>query len=178
MWRRCKATRRISWEAIRCVRSRMSTTVVKSALEALSGVAVTKLSNATNRQEWQVTFQGSLAGTNVAQTTVATGSLTTMGCGPTAIQETDTQGGTSNEVKTVTLSNATDGVFRLAFGGMPRYRHSRLNRNRTDVIQQRQVDDLRRHRFRFAACDDPRRALAPKRTQTRLARACFRANCG
>ncbi|MFO0903211.1 MAG: RHS repeat-associated core domain-containing protein [Pirellulales bacterium] len=109
-----QTTSNLAWNA--------SAADVKSALEALSGVgsgnvAVTKLSNATNRQEWQVTFQGSLAGTNVAQTTVATGSLTTMGGGPTAIQATDTQGGTNDEVQTVTLSNATDGVFRLAFGG-------------------------------------------------------------
>ena len=40
-----------------------------------------------------------------------------MGGGPSAVQATDVQGGTNDEVQTVTLSNATDGVFRLAFGG-------------------------------------------------------------
>ena len=32
------------------------------------------------------------------------------------MQATDVQVGTNDEVQTVTLSNATDGVFRLAFG--------------------------------------------------------------
>ena len=37
--------------------------------------------------------------------------------GPSDVQATDVQGGTNDEVQTVALSNATDGVFRLAFGG-------------------------------------------------------------
>ena len=39
-----------------------------------------------------------------------------MGGGPSAVQATDVQGGTNDEVQTVALSNATDGEFRLAFG--------------------------------------------------------------
>ena len=109
-----QTTSNLAWNA--------SAADVQAALEALSGVgsgnvAVSKLSNATNHQEWRLTFVGSLAGTNVGQTTVATGALTTMGGGPSAVQATDVQGGTNDEVQTVTLSNATDGVFRLAFGG-------------------------------------------------------------
>jgi YD repeat-containing protein len=68
-------------------------------------------------QEWEITFAAGLAGTNVAQTTVDSNSVTGMGT-ITDIEATDTQGGSTNdEVQTVTLANEDDGVLRLAFHG-------------------------------------------------------------
>ena len=62
-------------------------------------------------------FAAGLAGTNVAQTTVDSSSVTGMGT-ITDIEATDTQGGSTNdEVQTVTLANEDDGVLRLAFHG-------------------------------------------------------------
>jgi hypothetical protein len=101
-----------------------SAATVKSALEALSSIgtgniAVTKTQDTSTAQEWKLTFQGSLGGANQSQTTINTANVTTMGGSPTNIQATDTNGAASgqNEVQVVTLSNATDGTIRLAFGG-------------------------------------------------------------
>ncbi len=75
-------------------------------------MTVVKTQNTTT-QEWQLTFQGALGGTNVSQVTITC----TIMPPPSTIQATDTQGGTAtNEVQTVTLSNATGGTFRLTFG--------------------------------------------------------------
>jgi hypothetical protein len=59
-----QTTTGIAWNA--------SAATVQSALEALSNigvgdVAVTKVQDATQAQEWQITFQGALASTNVVQ---------------------------------------------------------------------------------------------------------------
>ncbi len=96
---------------------------VQSALEALSNigsgdVAVIKTQDDLNSvQEWKLTFQGNLAGTNVAQNTIDASGVWMMGS-PTDIEVTDTQGsGSQDEVQTVTLSNATGGTFRLALDG-------------------------------------------------------------
>jgi RHS repeat-associated protein len=98
-----------------------SAATVQSALEGLSSigsgnVSVTKLHATSTKQEWQIAYAGSLAGTNVAQMTINTSSVTTMMGPPTEIEATDIAGGGSgNEEQTVTLSNATGGSFRLAF---------------------------------------------------------------
>ncbi|MEX0818577.1 MAG: hypothetical protein WD070_03260 [Pirellulaceae bacterium] len=99
-----------------------SDATVQSALEALSNidageVTVTKTREGMDTEEWQLIFAGELAGTNVAQTTVDSSNVTGMGT-VTDIEATDIQGGTTNdEVQTVTLANADDGTFRLAFQG-------------------------------------------------------------
>jgi RHS repeat-associated protein len=100
-----------------------SAATVQTALQGLStigsgNVAVTKTQDTMSAQVWQVTFQGSLAGANQSQITINAGSVTAM-MTRTDIQATDTEGGTgsNNEVQVVTLSNATDGTFRLAFAG-------------------------------------------------------------
>jgi YD repeat-containing protein len=96
---------------------------VRTALEGLStigtgNVAVEKLSDTNMRQEWKVTFQGTLAGTNVNQLTINISGITTMPGTPVKIEATHTQGSTgTNEVQTVTLNNVTAGTFRLAFNG-------------------------------------------------------------
>jgi RHS repeat-associated protein len=98
-----------------------SAATVQSALEGLSSigsgnVSVTKLHATSTKQEWQINYAGSLAGTNVAQMTINASSVTTMMGPPTKIEATDTQGGGSgSEDQTVTLSNATGGSFRLSF---------------------------------------------------------------
>jgi RHS repeat-associated protein len=99
-----------------------SAATVQTALEALSNVAagdvtVTKTGDTMGAQEWTLTFGGALAETNLNQTTVD--STNVMGMGTiTDTEATDTQGGTTNdEVQTVTLTNADDGTFRLAFAG-------------------------------------------------------------
>jgi RHS repeat-associated protein len=91
---------------------------VLAALENLSNIGVGDVAVAKTQsgqtQEWQVTFQGALAASNVSQITINTGGLTPA---PSAIQTTDTQGSAGNaEVQTVTLSGATGGTFRLTFG--------------------------------------------------------------
>jgi YD repeat-containing protein len=100
-----------------------SAATVQTALQGLStigsgNVVATKTQSTMTAQEWQVTFQGSLAGTNQNQITINAGSVTAM-MTRTDIQTTDTEGGTgsNNEVQVVTLSNATGGEFRLAFAG-------------------------------------------------------------
>jgi RHS repeat-associated protein len=96
---------------------------VQTALEGLSSVGsgnvvATKTQSTMTAQEWQVTFQGSLAGANQSQITINAGSVTAM-MTRTDIQATDTEGGSgsNNEVQVVTLASATDGTFRLAFAG-------------------------------------------------------------
>ena len=95
---------------------------VQSALEALSNVApgdvvVTKTQDTTQAREWTLAFQGALAGSNLVQTTIDISNIRGFGT-KTKIEATDVQGGTGgNEVQAVTLSNATGGTFRLAFGG-------------------------------------------------------------
>jgi RHS repeat-associated protein len=100
-----------------------SAATVQTALQGLStigsgNVVATKTQSTMTAQEWQVTFQGSLAGTNQNQITINAGSVTAM-MTRTDIQTTDIEGGTgsNNEVQVVTLSNATGGEFRLAFAG-------------------------------------------------------------
>ena len=99
-----------------------SAATVQAALEGLSSigsgnVSVTKSQNTSTAQEWTVTFQGTLGGANQSQITIDTTNV--FAFGKSNIQATDTQGGSgsNNEVQVVTLSNATDGTFRLAFGG-------------------------------------------------------------
>ncbi len=93
---------------------------VQSALAALSNIgsgniSVSKTSDTNTSRLWQLTFQGSLAGTNVSQVTVNS-SVTSMGFPATVQQTTVTQGGSgTNEQQTVTVSNATGGTFRLAY---------------------------------------------------------------
>ena len=100
-----------------------SAATVQSALEALSNigvgdVTVTKLQDTTTAQEWRITFTGALAAANQSQVTINSSGVTVMGI-KTDIQATDTNGqpATTDEVQTITLSNATGGTFRLAFGG-------------------------------------------------------------
>jgi RHS repeat-associated protein len=96
---------------------------VQIALEALStvgsgNVVVTKLQDVPSAQEWQLTFQGAKAGDSVVQTTIDSSNIQTVMDPPSDIQLTDIQGGiTTNEVHTVTLSNANGGTFHLAFVG-------------------------------------------------------------
>ena len=96
---------------------------VQAALESLStvgtgNVLVTTTQDGSFTKEWQLQFTGTLAGTDVAQTTVDSSSIQMMGT-PSDIELTDTQGGGTgrDEVQVVTLSNATDGTFRLALDG-------------------------------------------------------------
>ena len=109
-----QTTSSIAWDA--------TAATVQTALEALSNidagdVSVYKTQDTTGTQEWQLTFAGDLADTNVAQTTVD--STNVVGFGTiTDIEATDTSGGTSvDEVQTVTLTNDDGGTFRLAFEG-------------------------------------------------------------
>ena len=97
-----------------------SAATVQTALQGLSSigsgnVSVVKSIGTSASQEWTLTFQGSLAAANQSQVTVNSGSVMGM-MSITNIQATDTQGGNSNEVQTISLSNATAGTFRLAYG--------------------------------------------------------------
>ncbi|MBI2480562.1 MAG: cadherin-like domain-containing protein [Planctomycetia bacterium] len=109
-----QTTSSIAWNA--------DAATLRSALEALSNVeagevSVQKTQADGGTQEWQITFTSGLAGANVAQTTVDTSNVLRAGT-ITEIEATDTSGGTTNdEVQTVTLANADDGTFRLAFQG-------------------------------------------------------------
>ena len=61
--------------------------------------------------------RGRLGGANLAQATIDTSGVWAMG-GLVEIEATDAQGSSgSDEVQSVTLSNATGGTFRLAFEG-------------------------------------------------------------
>jgi RHS repeat-associated protein len=100
-----------------------SAATVQSALEGLASigsgnVSVTKVSETPLNQQWQITFTGSLAAANQSQITINTAGITAMG-GKTDVQATDQNGqpSTTDEVQSVTLSNATGGSFRLAFLG-------------------------------------------------------------
>ncbi|MFN0020615.1 MAG: putative toxin, partial [Pirellulaceae bacterium] len=100
-----------------------SAATVQSALEGLASigsgnVSVVKTTDTSTSKIYTVTFQGSLAAANQSQITINTASITAY-VTKTDTQATDTQGGGSgaNEVQVVTLSNATDGTFRLAFAG-------------------------------------------------------------
>ena len=100
-----------------------SAAAVVSALEALSNigvgdVSVTKSRDTLQAQEWTITFTGALAAANQNQITINSSGVSVMGP-KTDIQATDVNGqpATTDEVQTVTLSNATGGTFRLAFGG-------------------------------------------------------------
>ena len=64
---------------------------------------------------YTLTFQATLANTNVSQTTINTSGLS--GYRISEIEATDTAGGTYDEVQTVELDNASGGTFRLAFNG-------------------------------------------------------------
>jgi YD repeat-containing protein len=72
-----------------------SAATVQAALEALSNVdpgevGVVMTFDTFSKKEWQLTFQGDLAGTNVAQTTIDTSSVVFV---PSSeIEATDTQG--------------------------------------------------------------------------------------
>lgn len=95
---------------------------VQSALEALTSigsgnVSVTKLTDTGNKQEWQITFQGALAGVNQAQIDI---NISSLGGFPSysEIESTTADGhGAQSEIQTLALSNATGGTFRIAFGG-------------------------------------------------------------
>lgn len=100
-----------------------SAATVLSALEGLTSigsgnVSVSKVTDTSNKQEWQITFQGSLAGANQAQVDINITNITNFPASPTEIETTTTQGsGSQSEIQTVALSNATGGTFRIAFGG-------------------------------------------------------------
>jgi YD repeat-containing protein len=138
---------------------------VLAALEALSNigsgdVAVTQTVNTTSAKEWQVTFQGALAASNVSQITISTAGLFPSA---SATEATDTQGSSSNnEVQSVTISNATGGTFRLTFGteqtsaiaydasagngrNGPRSPHRHRQRHRDWLSRRSLHDHLRRH---------------------------------
>lgn len=110
-----QTTSTLTWNA--------SASAVQSALTTLSNIgsgnlAVTKTSDTSSSQIWQLAFQGSLAGTNVSQVTVNS-SVTSMGFPATVQQTTTTQGGGgTNEQQTLTVSNATGGTFRLAYNNV------------------------------------------------------------
>ena len=99
-----------------------SAATVQTALSGLStigtgNISVTKLTNSSTSQTWQLTFQGALAETNVSQVTVDSSGVSAV---PPIdnVQQTDTQGGTAtNEVQSVSLANATGGTFTLSFDG-------------------------------------------------------------
>lgn len=96
---------------------------VQSALEALSNLApgdvsVLKTTDTSTSKIWQITFTGSLAGTNVVQTTIDTGNITHFGGSKTETETTTTAGSATSEVQTVTLGGSpTGGTFKLVFGG-------------------------------------------------------------
>lgn len=100
-----------------------SAATVQSALEGLSSVGsgnvtVTKTTDTSSSQVWTVTFQGSLAGSNVSQITINTSGIYVFFGTVTKTEVTDTQGQSAqNEVQVVTLTNVTGGTFRLAFAG-------------------------------------------------------------
>jgi len=107
-----QTTTSIAWNA--------SATTVQSELEALSNigtgdVAVTKVSDTSLAQVWQIVFQGALAATNVAQIAIDTSGVyyATL----IDVETTTTQGVGANEVQVVTLSDSTGGTFKLSFGG-------------------------------------------------------------
>jgi YD repeat-containing protein len=107
-----QTTSGIAWDA--------TAATVQSALEALSNidsgdVSVVKLTNTSNSQTWEITFEGALAGTNVVQTTIDISSV--QGYSVSEVETTDVQGGSADEVQVVTVSDATGGTFDLSFGG-------------------------------------------------------------
>ena len=96
---------------------------VQTALEALSNigvgdVTVTRTQSGPMAFEWQITFTGALAAADQSQVSINTGGISFFGT-KTNIQATDQIGqpASTDEVQTITLSNATGGTFRLAFGG-------------------------------------------------------------
>jgi YD repeat-containing protein len=94
---------------------------VQAALEALPSIGsgnvsvVRSYNSQTQTTTFTLTFQSSLAATNVAQTTINTSTLS--GYGITKVEATDVQGGVFNEVQTIDLNNAIGGKIRLAFNG-------------------------------------------------------------
>ena len=79
---------------------------------------MTKLTSLSSKEEWQISFQGTLAGANQAQINIDTSGVTTILGTIGEIETTTTQGsGVLSEIQTVALSNATGGTFRIAFGG-------------------------------------------------------------
>ncbi len=100
-----------------------SAVAVQAALVALSNidsgdVSVVKVANSITHQEWQITFTGALAGTNVSQISIDAASVYNgIGAPGTEVEATDTTGAKVDEVQVVTLSNTTGGTFTLGFGG-------------------------------------------------------------
>ncbi|WP_425619120.1 RHS repeat-associated core domain-containing protein [Anatilimnocola sp. NA78] len=95
---------------------------VQAALEALSNigsgeVSVTKWQNYGYYQEWEVTFTGGLAGTDVAQITIDASAVYNGIGAPTENETTSYEGSSTNEVQEVTISNADGGTFTLTFSG-------------------------------------------------------------
>jgi hypothetical protein len=95
----------------------------EAALDALpnvgaGNVAVTKISDTSTHQEWRITFQGSLEGTDVAQVTIDASSISTYSGTPAEIETTDVDGGAANELQRVGFSDSYQlfsGSFTLTF---------------------------------------------------------------
>lgn len=81
---------------------------IQAALEALSNVGTGNVSVSWDqvRGQYDITFQGALAATNMKPITFAT---------PTST-ETSKGGGGSNEKQTLSLAGATGGTFKLTYG--------------------------------------------------------------
>ncbi len=100
-----------------------SAATIQSALEALASIGSGNINvfdstveyGVGSGGEWTLTFQGTLAGTNVTQTTIDTSGLT--GEGITEVEATDTTGAILDEEQTIDLDNVSGGTFRLAFQG-------------------------------------------------------------
>lgn len=93
---------------------------VEAALEALSNIgtgniAVTK-TETVSTSTYYLTFQGDLAGTNVAEVTATT---TGLGGRVVGVSVTQASAVNTNEVQTVTIDNITPsgGTFTLSYGG-------------------------------------------------------------
>jgi RHS repeat-associated protein len=99
-----------------------SAATVQSALEALSNigvgdVSVTKSTDTSMGQTWDVTFAGTLADTNVSQITINSSGVSVMGT-KFDVQQTLVVGGViTYEVQTTSMTNANGGTYTLSFQG-------------------------------------------------------------
>ncbi len=90
---------------------------IQTALEALSNVGTGNVAVATQGATgFQLTFQGALANTDVAQVQFLDGSLALNGTGPT-ITTTNGSAAVANEVVGLDLDGATGGTYTLNYNG-------------------------------------------------------------
>jgi RHS repeat-associated protein len=109
-----QTTSSIAWNA--------SVATIQSALESLStigsgNVLVTLTSPNTYSRTIGLTFRNGKAGVDMAQSTINTSGLYSMMGSPSSFNTTSVTGGNFTEVQTITLANATNGTWRLAYNG-------------------------------------------------------------